>query len=262
VIRTGLACLVVVTAAVAAGVAGLAGCSTAKSNPAPGPGPSPGRLAATLVSPKEVKLEWKADEPDAAGRIVEYATDPDGPFTVLQFLPPTQTSFTHPDLMPDADFYYRVRTFYGPASEPVDITLPPGELKDDGPAGDEDWTAPRKLPQASHARQPIRTAATAATATAATATAAAAPTDLRGTVVDPNGITFTWADNASDEEGYLFEVKPQGGAVFRVVASLEADVNAFGLVTMPNEKVASYRVRAFYYGPASNVVHEKTGPEK
>ena len=32
-----------------------------------------------------------------------------------------------------------------------------------------------------------------------------------------------------------------------------------GLATMPDEKGASYRLRAFYYGPASPVLERTTG---
>jgi len=37
---------------------------------------------------------------------------------------------------------------------------------------------------------------------------------------------------------------------------LDPDVNACGLVTLPNEKHAWYRVRPFYYGAQSNVAHQ------
>jgi hypothetical protein len=45
------------------------------------------RLTATLVSPTDVTLQWKGDEPGAAGWVVEYATDPHGQYTVLEFAP-------------------------------------------------------------------------------------------------------------------------------------------------------------------------------
>jgi len=88
----------------------LAGCSTAA--------PSPG-FTATLISPTDIELTWPDDDPAAAGRMVEYATDPAGPWTTLQFLPAHQSEYRHPDLIPETPFYYRVRAFYGPVSAEV-----------------------------------------------------------------------------------------------------------------------------------------------
>jgi hypothetical protein len=68
--------------------AGLAGCSAApppKQDPGTGPND---RLRATLVSPTDIRLDWKDAEPAAAGRVVEFATEPDGQYTILQFVPP------------------------------------------------------------------------------------------------------------------------------------------------------------------------------
>jgi len=74
-----------------------------------------------------------------------------------------------------------------------------------------------------------------------------------------NGIRFRWTDRATDEEGQLLEARPEGSSEFRVVAVLDPDVNSFGLVTLPHEKRAWYRVRAFAYGPPSGVAHQHTG---
>ena len=66
----------------------------------------------------------------------------DGEYVVLEFAPPSKNSYTHPDLIPETPFYYRVRPFTGPASSTVDITLPPGEEvpETDG----HQWAQPRK----------------------------------------------------------------------------------------------------------------------
>jgi hypothetical protein len=232
--------------------AGLAGCS----NPPPGAASAAGsatRLSATLVSPTDIALEWKGREADAAGRTVEFATQARGEYTILQFVPVSRTRYTHPDLLPETPFYYRVRPFYGPASGPVEVTLPDGSFDEEAHKGDPEWAAPRTVAPTPDTKRSIRSASTAAVA---------APTGLQATVVDANGIGFTWADHASDEEGYLLEVKPQGSPEFEVAAVLDPDINSFGLVTLPGEKRASYRVRAFYYGKPSNVAHQTTGQER
>jgi hypothetical protein len=224
-------------------VALVAGCSA-------GPGDR-GSLHTVLVSPTDVALSWAADDPSAAGHTVEYATDPAGPFTILAFVPAGRTGYTHPRLMPRTTFYYRTRPYYGPVSNVVTVTLPPGTLDD--PTGDSagdsaggrqpDWAAPQALPQPSAARS-----------------AGGAPTGLTATVHDANGIRFTWTDHASDETGYLLEVKPVGSADFTVVDVLDPDVDAVGFVlTSPSGKAAAYRVRAFRYGLPSEVVSATTG---
>lgn len=169
-------------------------------------------------------LEWHAVEPDAASQIVEFATDPNGPYTILGFLPPDETGYAHPDLMPETPFYYRIRAVHGPATTWLTVTLPDGPLPDDLPA--DEWGA---------------------------------PTDLSATVKHANGIAFTWTDNASDEEGYLLEVRPAGSPGFRVATVLDPNVNSVGLITLPDEKNATYRVQAFYYGQSSNGAHQRTG---
>jgi hypothetical protein len=225
--------LVVVTAAA---------CSSPEPPGSPEP-PESARLAAELVSPTDIELSWRAEEPAPAGRVVEFATEPSGRYTILGFLPPDQTRYRHADLMPETPFYYRLRPYYGPASRPVDVALPPGEYTE---TGDSAWAEPRTVPRGR-------------VSTSSVHTAAAAPTGLHAEVVEANGIRFEWADHASDEEGYLLEVRPAGGRQYGAVAVLDPDVNSFGLVTLPTEKRASYRVRAFYFGAPSNVAHQTTG---
>src|SRR5439155_3996776 len=94
-------------------VAVLGGCSTARPPTAPAPAPAV-RVDAALTSPTDVALHWTGPESGAAGWVVEYATDPHGPFTVLQFVPPGQTPYRHPNLMPETVFFYRVLPFLGP----------------------------------------------------------------------------------------------------------------------------------------------------
>jgi hypothetical protein len=245
----GLALLLATATATA--TAALAGCS-AHARPAPtAPSGSPATetgLTATLTSPTDMVLSWTSHRTDVAQWAVEFATDPGGPYTNLRFLPARTTTYRHPDLMPDTHFYYRVRPVLGPASRPVEVTLPPAPSR--APDDDGSWAVPTRGPQPAVARASIRDPGSAAAAT---------PTDLRGTVVNPTGIRFTWTDRASDEEGYLVEVRPAGAADYSVDAVLDPDVNTFGLVAEPDERVASYRVRAYFYGPPSNVARQTTG---
>ena len=204
------------------------------------------RLTATLVSPTNVTLSWQDNGPAPAGRVVEYATAPNGPFTPLGFLPPKQTTFKHTDLMPTTTFYYRVRPLYGPASHTVEVALPPGAYKDE----DQSWATPRTVPGNPVAKQSIRNASTATSG---------APTNLTASIVNANGIRFTWTDHASDADGYLVESEPAGATDFNAIELLGPDINTCGVVTLPTEKKATYLIRAFYYGHPSNTAHQTTG---
>jgi hypothetical protein len=230
-------------------MAGLAGCSKEAPTAAP-PSGSGMRLTAALTSPTDVTLTWQGGEPGAAGHIVEFATAPGGEYTILQFAPPAQTSYRHPDLMPETTFYYRLRPFYGPASAPVGLTMPSGPIDESVHEDDSAWADPRTVPGGPSATKTIRDASVAAGAT---------PTNLKALVVRGDGVKLTWTDNAADEEGYLIEVKAQAAADFAVAAVVDRDINSVGMVTVPGEDRAAYRVRPYLYGTSSNVVHEKTG---
>jgi hypothetical protein len=224
----------------------LGGCaSTATATRPAGPVPAV-QLTATLVSPTNITLSWNDSGPAPAGRVVEYATAPNGPFTPLGFLPPTQTTFTHDNLMPTTTFYYRVRPFYGPASNTVDVSLPPGAYDDQAQA-DQSWAAPRTVPGDPVAKQSIRDARTGA------------PTNLTATIVNANGIKLAWTDHAADADGYLVESKPAGSTDFNAIELLAPNINTCGIVTLPSEKNAAYLIRAFYYGHSSDVAHRTTG---
>ncbi|MET7711925.1 fibronectin type III domain-containing protein [Streptomyces sp. NPDC005407] len=246
------AAVIAVIAVIAVASAAVAGCAGA---PAESPTPeSPTAekprmtLTATLDSPTDITLRWNGRDPGAAGRTVEFATEPGGPYTILQFLPPGRATFTHPDLMPKTPFYYRLRPFYGPTSAAVNVTLPAGDLSEQDQRNDHEWAEPRTLSGDSGPSHSVRTTA-------------AAPTGLKATVMHANGIRLTWQDHARGEEGYLIELRPYGDPDFRVAAVAGPGIESIGLITLPDEKKSTVRVRAYYYGEQSNVVHRTTGPE-
>ncbi len=218
----------------------LAACSTETDSPA--------ELTAVLDSPLDATLTWLSTDPKSAGRAVEFATEPNGEYTTLQYAPIEQTTYRHPDLIPETNFYYRVRTYSGPTAEPREITLPPGELDDETQGADHEWITPKTVPGTAVDTTPLRTGG-------------GAPTDFQATVVHANGVRFTWTDHATDEDGYLIEVKAAGATTFTPAAVLDPNINSAGLITLPDEKTAAYRVRAFQWGTTSNTAHVKTGPD-
>jgi hypothetical protein len=220
----------------------LAGCSAGPTGDAPNL--TAPNLIATLTMPTNIDLAWHVVDPAAAGQVIEYATEPNGTYTILAHLPPTSTSYRHPDLIPQTPFYYRVRPYYGTASAPVDFTLPPGEFVESG-TDPEEWVKPKTLPGPA--------------GTALVRDASGAPANFTVTMMHANGVKFTWEDRTRDEEGFLLEIKPSDAPDFAVSGILDPDVNAFGMITLPNEKKATYRIRPFRFGESTNIAHQTTG---
>ncbi|MFI1016207.1 fibronectin type III domain-containing protein [Streptomyces sp. NPDC020965] len=209
-------------------------------------------LEARLDSPTAITLRWHGRDPGAAGHAVEFATARKGPYTVLEFAPPGRTDYTHPDLMPATPFFYRLRSYGGPVSGTVDITLPAGGPSTLEQLSDHDGAELRSLPDGrpDPSQGSVRGARSGA----------AAPSGLTVTALHANGVKLSWQDNARDEDGYLVEIRRAGAPDFRVAAVLDQNIVSTGLITLPAEKTAALRVRAFRYGKRSNVVHRTTGP--
>lgn len=197
-------------------------------------GCSPGGLTAELAGPVDIDLTWTADPAGAAGQVVEFATEPAGPWTILAFLPPGREHYRHPDLMPDTTFHYRIRPLRGAASAPVPVRLAAPRPGVEPAAPDLSWAEPRTVPDGP-------------------------PTGLRATVKGPDAVHFTWAGTGGGEDGQLIEVSPDGGPPWTVAMALDPGVNSVGLMTLPTERRAWFRVRAFTYGPSSTVAHRTTG---
>jgi hypothetical protein len=230
--------------------AGLTACSTAE--PAEPTGPATAiRLTATLASPTDVTLGWTDSEAGSAGHTVEFATERKGQYTVLEFAQPSHRTYAHEQLIPETDFYYRIRSYFGPASDPIEVNLPQGPTSD-GQQDNQDWADPKTVPAGQVATRSIRNADTLTAAT---------PTDLKATVMGVEGIRFTWTDHASDEEAYLIEIKAGTSPEYSVAMTVDPNVNSVGVVTLPTERKASFRVRPIYYRASSNVAHQKTGKE-
>ena len=200
-------------------------------------------LTATLVDGDNVTLTWHNTGPAPAGEAVEYSNTATGSYVPLDFLPPTQTTYAHNKLIPDTAFYYRVVPYFGPTTNAVTVHLPPGAYNNNA-ANADPWAAPATLPRP--------------TPHASVHTAAGAPTDLRATIEDPNGVKLTWTNHDTDAAAYFVEIKPANSSTFQVVQVLAPHINTCGIVTLPNEKNSTIRIRAAYYGTPSNTATQHT----
>ncbi|MEU9338248.1 fibronectin type III domain-containing protein [Streptomyces sp. NPDC048290] len=214
------------------------------------PGPATdarGPLRATLTTPTDIDLSWRDDRPQVAGHVLEFATAPGGPYTALRYLPTRTTTYRHPDLMPRTTFHYRLVSYRGPASPPVTVEVPAADRAPD--LAGQKWLTPRDRPGAGAGQRRSLRGAEPGTA----------PTGFTAEPRDAGGIAFTWTDNSRDEDGFLLEIRRAPGAAFDPVMVMDPDTDATGLVTLPGEEHADYRVRAFVFGEKSDTVRLTTG---
>lgn len=211
----------------------LAGCSSAGAGPAPAI-----TLSSELTTPTDVTLTWDGHKNEPV--VIEFATESDGPWTILDFLPGEISGYEHPDLMPQTTFHYRVRPVAGPVSgesKAVDAAVPPVN---------EDWLPPATRPDPAARPVPL-------------SEKAAAPTNVTVEATAPDGVLVTWTDNASDEAGYLVEVQEAERSPFVVLFVVDPDVNSVGLITTTAQHTGNFRVRAYRFGEQSNVTEQETG---
>ncbi|MDC0769771.1 hypothetical protein [Streptomyces sp. HD] len=75
----------------------------------------------------------------------------------------------------------------------------------------------------------------------------------------PDGIRFTWTDDSTHEDGFLLEMRRKNSKSYDPVAVVDPDATVTTLITLPGEKQASFRIRAFVLGEQSNVVRLTSG---
>ena len=213
-----------------------------------------------LVPPRDITVDWKNPAAGIAGHIIEWGTKADDDFVPLGFFQPRIATYTHPDLMWETPNYYRVRAYYGPTSPEVEISLPKDlsaadyKRRFEAPE-DYTWAGPKIIPDAAPvAKKSIRNASTAALA---------APTNFKIALmpITVSAFQLTWTDRASDEEGTMIELKKEGETEFQVVALVKPNVNSFGWAFEPPTRKGVLRLRPYYYGEPSKLLHLTTPKE-
>ncbi|KUO04959.1 hypothetical protein [Streptomyces caeruleatus] len=74
-----------------------------------------------------------------------------------------------------------------------------------------------------------------------------------------DGLRFTWTDDSPDEDGFLLEIRKKNSHRYDPVAVVPPDTETTDFVPLPDERHATYRVRAFVLGEQSNEVRLTTG---
>jgi hypothetical protein len=229
----------------------LAGCGAG-----PAAAPDAGRfdpphdLTAALVDGQHVDLHWTYTATAPGGAFIEFKMGPDDEhFTMLDAAWPGTSSFRHPDVAPDTRFVYRVRSFFGRPSEvaAVDAGTKNGKESEarevEGPLDGADGFPPVE----SSGKRPSFAPETA-------------PTNLTAVLSSPTAVELRWRDRAPDEDGYLVETSAERDRGYRICALLGPNAGSFRKASLPERTRSYFRVRAFYYGPSSNLASVQTPP--
>jgi hypothetical protein len=222
----------------------------------------PSDLVATMPDPYNVHLQWKNHATADGGAMVEFQLYPKGAslpaeergqFLILAFLDPKADTFRHENLGSETVLSYRIHPYFGNCTAPVAITTgskAATEKEAEEPEGPLD--DPEKNPKAGSGLKSIRTLRTLADA---------APTNLSVSLSHATHAVIRWRDCAVDADGYLVEISQYADHDFQVCALLPPHTTSFRKIALRPETKLYFRVRAFFYGPPSNVVTKTTGLE-
>jgi hypothetical protein len=208
--------------------------------------PLPIELTATLVDPVNIELKWKANISDVAGYFIDFNMGPDPRFCILDIVLADVSTYRHPNLMPHTRFAYRLRPFFGKASNVSSFVTgdAPDETSGDNGAG------PGLVLAGDTGTNSLRNSLLADTA---------APSGLTVTRVAPRIADLRWKDNARDEDGYLLEISVGSDHDFHVFALREPNTVSFRASLLPPNTQCYFRVRAFYCGSPSLADEKTTG---
>ena len=219
--------------------------------PAGEPFASPSDVTAKLAEGGHIDIQWRNNGAEQTGTFLEFNMNPGEPFGILEILDLETTSVRHPDVAPETHFGYRVRPYFGRASDVVEITTGPAP-PESAPAEVEGPLPSSAAPSDSDPKASVRSVATLA---------AARPTGLTAALSLPTTVDLRWHDRASDEEGYLADMSLAPGGAWQTVALLPADATSFRKVGVPAQTRVRFRVRAYFLGPPASSVTVVTPPE-
>ncbi|GEM_PF-3420218 len=168
---------------------------------------SPSDLTASAASATQVELAWTDNAYNETGYLVERAPTATGVFSIVARLEGQSTSFHDRYLQPTIAYSYRVRAYNSADSSSYSNTA-----EATTPAGSGSPTAPN---------------------------------DFRAYVKSPTQVWLYWADNATNEEGYIIERSPGATTNFTVIATVAANETTYRVGGLTPTTSYSFRVRAY-----------------
>jgi hypothetical protein len=223
---------------------------------------APSDLIATMPDAYTIHLLWKNHADAEGGNVVEFQLHPEGAslpaeereqFLILDFLDAHTDTFHHEKLEGGTVFAYRIRPYFGPGSTSVGIVTGSATAAQNEPQEPE---GPLEEPGKNLASE-----GELASLRSPKTFAAAAPTEVTLSLSSATHVIVRWREHAADADGYLVEISRFPDRDFQVCALLPPHTTSFRKTNLPAETKIYFRVRAFFYGAASNVVTKTTGPE-
>ncbi|MGH7597289.1 MAG: fibronectin type III domain-containing protein, partial [bacterium] len=165
----------------------------------------PAGLTTTTTSNTSIDLAWTDNSSTEDGYKIELSTvGVSGPFTQIATASADAESYSSMGLNSDTPYYFRVRAFQGTSHS--------------------DYS---NVSEATTFPDPP-----------------AAPNSLTATAASNTQINLTWADNASNEEGFKIERKLTAGVTFNQIATVGAGVTNYSDTGLSSTTSYTYRVRA------------------
>lgn len=186
------------------------------------PPSAPTNLAATSVSHTQINLTWTDNAINEQGFKIERCIGAScSDFSLLTSIGANVTSYANTGLTASTSYTYRVRA-YNAAGDSIDSNL-----------------------------------ATAVTQVAPVPPTA--PTGLSATAISSSQIDLSWADNASNEQGFKIErCVGSSCSSFSQIATVGADVTSYSNTGLAASTSYSYRVRAYNIDGDSDYTNEAT----
>ncbi|HUR59706.1 MAG TPA: fibronectin type III domain-containing protein [Opitutaceae bacterium] len=222
----------------------------------------PTDLVATMPDPYNIHLQWKNHGAADGGNMVQFQSYPEGAglpaehrekFLILGFFDSKVDTFRHEKLGAETVLSYRIHPYFGNGTEPVSITTgSAAAAKNEPDEAEGPLEDPEKNPKVGSTLVSLRAPQTFA---------GAAPTELTLSLSSATHVVLRWRDRAVDADGYLVEISRLPDRDYQVCALLPPHSTSLRKNALPPETKIYFRVRAFFYGPPSNVVTRTTGPE-
>jgi hypothetical protein len=166
---------------------------------------APGGCAAAGTATNAIAVTWRDNSYNETGFKVEAAPASAGPWSLLATVGAGVTNASETGLAPNVTRWYRVRAYNKKGDSAYSNT-------DDG--------------------------------TTLTPPPPAAPSNLAAAGVSTNAIALSWADNSSDETGFVLEWGPSPNGPWTALPGVGADATAFQHSNLPPATTNFYRIKA------------------
>ena len=182
----------------------------------PDPPVAPGSLSAGTFSNTQINLTWTDNSNNEDGFKIERKLNTAVTYTQIATVSTNVTIFSNTGLATNTGYSYRVRAY-----------------NTGGNSGYSNAATATTLPNPPNA-----------------------PANLTATAMSNKRVDLAWADNASDELGFIVERKTGSGGVYGVIDSVNANVTTFSNAALTGGTQYFFRVRAYNAGGASDYTNE------